>query len=134
MAYGAFRASTEEPAYGAFRTDAEAPAYGAFRTDAEASAYGAFRTDPEDLAHGAIPADPRASAGPRAWAGPRASAYTPLLTRPGDPGAALARRTAEHGLCALLDALPQLRWAPGFRPRPEGLVSRSPRTLLVRLR
>ncbi|MDX6363961.1 MAG: hypothetical protein QOC85_2971 [Streptomyces sp.] len=126
--YDAFRADAADLAYGAFRASTEEPAYGAFRTDAEASAYGAFRTDPEDLAHGAIPADPRASAGPRA------SAYTPLLTRPGDPGAALARRTAEHGLCALLDALPQLRWAPGFRPRPEGLVSRSPRTLLVRLR
>ncbi|ATL31326.1 cytochrome P450 [Streptomyces formicae] len=48
------------------------------------------------------------------------------------PGAELAALTAEHGLRALLDALPGLRWAPGFRPAPEGLLTRGPRTLLVR--
>ncbi|MET7984908.1 cytochrome P450 [Streptomyces sp. NPDC005281] len=47
------------------------------------------------------------------------------------PGAPLARLTAEAGLRALLTALPDLRRAPGSRPRPEGLVSRSPRTLPV---
>jgi pulcherriminic acid synthase len=122
LAYGAFRSDAEDLAYGAFRSDAEGPAYGVFRAGAEEPAYGAFRAGAEDPAYGTLPA------------GPGASAYTPLRARPGDPGAELARRTAEHGLCALLAALPQLRWAPGFRPRPEGLVSRSPRALLVRLR
>nr|WP_237527792.1 cytochrome P450 [Streptomyces sp. SID337] len=50
------------------------------------------------------------------------------------PGAELAARTAEYGLRALLDALPGLRWAPGFRPAPRGLLTRGPRTLLVRPR
>ncbi|QEU91080.1 cytochrome P450 [Streptomyces kanamyceticus] len=48
------------------------------------------------------------------------------------PGAELAGLTAEYGLRALLDALPGLRWAPGFRPAPQGLLTRGPRTLLVR--
>lgn len=47
------------------------------------------------------------------------------------PGTSLARLTAEHGLRALLDVLPDLRRAPGVRPPAEGLVSRSPRTLPV---
>ncbi|MFD5817314.1 cytochrome P450 [Streptomyces sp. NPDC127038] len=47
------------------------------------------------------------------------------------PGAVPARLTAEAGLRALLTVLPGLRRAPGPRPRPEGLVSRSPRTLPV---
>ncbi|MFD5634385.1 cytochrome P450 [Streptomyces sp. NPDC127077] len=46
-------------------------------------------------------------------------------------GAPLARLTAEAGLRALLTVLPGLRRAPGPRPRAEGLVSRSPRTLPV---
>ncbi|MFF4133426.1 cytochrome P450 [Streptomyces mirabilis] len=50
------------------------------------------------------------------------------------PGALLARLTAEHGLRALFAALPELRRSPGFRPVVEGLISRSPRNLLVRLR
>ncbi|MEV7190306.1 cytochrome P450 [Streptomyces sp. NPDC093510] len=50
------------------------------------------------------------------------------------PGAELAGRTAGYGLHALLDALPGLRWAPGFRPAPQGLLSRGPRALLVRPR
>lgn len=50
------------------------------------------------------------------------------------PGAELAARTAGYGLHALLDALPGLRWAPGFRPDPRGLLTRGPRTLLVRPR
>ncbi|MFJ2769360.1 cytochrome P450 [Streptomyces sp. NPDC087300] len=50
------------------------------------------------------------------------------------PGAALAGLTAGHGLRALLDALPGLRWAPGARPAPEGLLTRGPRSLLVRLK
>ncbi|MCT9005962.1 cytochrome P450 [Streptomyces rhizosphaerihabitans] len=46
-------------------------------------------------------------------------------------GAPLARLTAEGGLRALLAVLPDLRRAPGPRPRAEGLISRSPRTLPV---
>ncbi|MEV1026584.1 cytochrome P450 [Streptomyces sp. NPDC050264] len=49
-------------------------------------------------------------------------------------GARLARLTAESGLRALLDALPGVAWAPGFRPVPEGLLTRSPAALHVRLR
>ncbi|MFE2680915.1 cytochrome P450 [Streptomyces mirabilis] len=50
------------------------------------------------------------------------------------PGALLARLTAEHGLRALFAALPELRRSPGFHPVADGLISRSPRSLLVRLR
>ena len=75
---------------------------------ADPDRYDAFRTAPEPLAYG--------SAGHVC------------------AGAVLARLTAEHGLRALLTALPGLRPAPGVRPVPEGLVSRSPRTLPVRLR
>ncbi|MEU6122932.1 cytochrome P450, partial [Streptomyces sp. NPDC047123] len=49
-------------------------------------------------------------------------------------GAELAGRVAAYGLHALLDALPGLRWAPGFRPAPQGLLTRGPRVLLVRPR
>ncbi|MFF2125071.1 cytochrome P450 [Streptomyces olivochromogenes] len=49
------------------------------------------------------------------------------------PGALLARLTAEHGLHALFAALPELRRSPGFHPVADGLLSRSPRSLLVRL-
>lgn len=49
------------------------------------------------------------------------------------PEALLARLTAEHGLRALLTALPGLRRAPGARHVPDDLVRRSPRTLPVRL-
>ncbi|MEU7580273.1 cytochrome P450 [Streptomyces sp. NPDC041068] len=47
-------------------------------------------------------------------------------------GAELAAGVAEYGVRALLDALPGLRWAPGFRPKGQGLLTRGPRTLLVR--
>lgn len=50
------------------------------------------------------------------------------------PAAALAGLAAECGLRALLDAMPGLRWAPGFRAAPSGLVARAPRLLLVRPR
>lgn len=50
------------------------------------------------------------------------------------PGALFARLTAEHGLRALFAALPELRRSPGFHPVADGLISRSPRSLLVRLR
>ncbi|MGW5733939.1 MULTISPECIES: cytochrome P450 [Streptomyces] len=50
------------------------------------------------------------------------------------PATALAGLAAECGLRALLDAMPGLRWAPGFRPAPRGLMARAPRRLLVRPR
>ncbi|MBO0516294.1 cytochrome P450 [Streptomyces beijiangensis] len=39
---------------------------------------------------------------------------------------------AQYGVRALLDAMPGLRWADGFRPVETGLLTRSPRILLVR--
>ncbi|MFJ2830077.1 cytochrome P450 [Streptomyces sp. NPDC087263] len=75
---------------------------------ADPDRYDAFRPDPGQLAHGS--------------------------GRHFCPGALLARLTAEHGLRALLTVLPGIRWVPGFRPTPEGLISRSPRSLPVRLR
>jgi cytochrome P450 len=39
---------------------------------------------------------------------------------------------AQYGVRALLDAMPGLRWADGFRPVQSGLLTRSPRRLLVR--
>ncbi|MFE9732636.1 cytochrome P450 [Streptomyces sp. NPDC005863] len=47
-------------------------------------------------------------------------------------GAELACHIAEYGLRALLDALPGMVLAPGFRPASWGLLTRGPRTLLVR--
>ncbi|MGP3632523.1 cytochrome P450 [Streptomyces sp. 24-1644] len=48
------------------------------------------------------------------------------------PAVLLGRLEAEHGLHALLDAMPFIRWAEGFRPTATGLLTRGPRTLLVR--
>ncbi|MFF1692829.1 cytochrome P450 [Streptomyces sp. NPDC058257] len=48
------------------------------------------------------------------------------------PAATLAGLAAECGLRALLDAMPGLRLAPGFRPAPRGIIARAPRLLLVR--
>ncbi|MEI7032693.1 cytochrome P450 [Streptomyces pratensis] len=57
----------------------------------------------------------------------------PLLTGPaGCPAGLLGRLEAEHGLRALLAAMPGIRWAEGFRPVSAGLLTRGPRTLLVR--
>ncbi|MGW1229618.1 cytochrome P450 [Streptomyces sp. NPDC001478] len=50
----------------------------------------------------------------------------------GCPAVALGRLEAEEGLRALLDAMPDLRWAEGFRPAATGLLTRGPRSLLVR--
>lgn len=75
---------------------------------ADPDRYDAFRADPGELAYGSGP-------------------HSCL-------GAPLARLTAEHGLRALLTVLPDVRRAPGPRPPAEGLISRSPRTLPVRLR
>lgn len=55
------------------------------------------------------------------------------LTHDTSPGALLARLTAEHGLRALLVALPGLHRAPGGRHVPDDLVRRSPGTLPVRI-
>ncbi|MFJ4961648.1 cytochrome P450 [Streptomyces sp. NPDC088729] len=57
----------------------------------------------------------------------------PLLCGPaGCPAAVLGRLEAEHGLRALLDAMPGIRWADGFRPSASGVLTRAPRSLLVR--
>ena len=70
--------------------------------------YDAFRPDPAPLAHG--------------------------TGRHTASDALLARLTAEHGLRALLAALPGLRRAEGARTAPEDLVRRSPKILRVRTR
>lgn len=49
----------------------------------------------------------------------------------GCPAVVLGRLEAEQGLRALLDAMPRLRWADGFRPAATGLLTRGPRSLLV---
>ncbi|MER5741796.1 cytochrome P450 [Streptomyces sp. NPDC002225] len=55
-----------------------------------------------------------------------------VLTGPEScPAVRLGRTEARLGLCALLDAMPRLRWADGFRPARTGLLTRGPRTLLV---
>ncbi|MGW1406582.1 cytochrome P450 [Streptomyces sp. NPDC002403] len=48
------------------------------------------------------------------------------------PAVLLGRLEARQGLGALLDAMPRLRWADGFRPAGAGLLTRGPRALLVR--
>ncbi|MCT4352313.1 cytochrome P450 [Streptomyces sp. Je 1-79] len=47
------------------------------------------------------------------------------------PAVLLARLEAEYALRALLDAMPRLRLAHGFRPERTGLITRAPRSLLV---
>ncbi|MEV7402459.1 cytochrome P450 [Streptomyces sp. NPDC091267] len=49
----------------------------------------------------------------------------------GCPAVVLGRLEAEQGTRALLDAMPRLRWADGFRPAATGLLTRGPRSLLV---
>ncbi|MFJ6238274.1 cytochrome P450 [Streptomyces griseus] len=64
---------------------------------------------------------------------PLRSDADPLLIGPaGCPAALLGGLEAEHGLRALLAAMPGIRWADGFRPAAGGLLTRGPRTLLVR--
>ncbi|MER5888253.1 cytochrome P450 [Streptomyces sp. NPDC001941] len=48
------------------------------------------------------------------------------------PAVVLAGLEAECGLRALLDAMPALCWADGFRPVHTGVLTRAPRSLLVR--
>ncbi|MEE1737705.1 cytochrome P450 [Streptomyces sp. BE147] len=56
-----------------------------------------------------------------------------LITGPaGCPAVLLGGLEAEYGLRALLEAMPRIRWADGFRPVGTGLLTRGPRTLLVR--
>ncbi|TQK51206.1 pulcherriminic acid synthase [Streptomyces sp. SLBN-118] len=56
-----------------------------------------------------------------------------LTFGPGDcPAVQLAAMEAEYGLRAVLDAMPGLRRAEGPRPPATGLLTRAPRTLLVR--
>ncbi|MFG3351074.1 cytochrome P450 [Streptomyces sp. NPDC048001] len=52
----------------------------------------------------------------------------------GCPAVGLAAMEAEYGLRALMAAMPRIRWAEGFRPVSSGLITRSPKTLLVRPR
>ncbi|MEV6165869.1 cytochrome P450 [Streptomyces sp. NPDC052052] len=55
------------------------------------------------------------------------------LTGPvGCPAVVLGCLEAQQGVRALLDAMPKLRWADGFRPVGTGLLTRGPRTLIVR--
>ncbi|MFH8515393.1 cytochrome P450 [Streptomyces gelaticus] len=55
------------------------------------------------------------------------------LTGPAScPAVLLGRLEARQGLFALLEAMPRLRWADGFRPAGSGLLTRGPRALLVR--
>ncbi|MFB7514654.1 cytochrome P450 [Streptomyces sp. NPDC056144] len=48
------------------------------------------------------------------------------------PAVLLAGLEAEYSLRALFTAMPRLTLAPGFRPTPTGLITRAPRTLIVR--
>ncbi|WP_073881692.1 cytochrome P450 [Streptomyces sp. CB00316] len=81
---------------------------------------------------GAAGRDPARFAAPDRFDPLRADA-DPLLTGPaGCPAALLGRLEAGHGLRALLTAMPGIRWADGFRPVSSGVLTRGPRTLLVR--
>ncbi|MFJ4824694.1 cytochrome P450 [Streptomyces bacillaris] len=81
---------------------------------------------------GAAGRDPARFAAPDRFDPLRADA-DPLFSGPaGCPAALLGRLEAEHGLRALLTAMPRIRWAEGFRPTSSGVLTRGPRTLLVR--
>ncbi|ARF76039.1 cytochrome [Kitasatospora albolonga] len=81
---------------------------------------------------GAAGRDPARFAAPDRFDPLRAD-QDPLITGPaGCPAALLGRREAEAGLRALLEAMPRIRWADGFRPASSGLLTRGPRSLLVR--
>ncbi|MGW2013885.1 cytochrome P450 [Streptomyces sp. NPDC001927] len=66
--------------------------------------------------------------------------YDPLRDDPGQltygsgacPAVLLAGLEAEYAVRALLDAMPRLRLADGFRPERTGLITRAPKSLLVR--
>lgn len=69
-----------------------------------------------------------------------ADRYDPRRDDPGQltygtgfcPAVVLAGLEAEYALRALLDAMPRLRLVHGFRPERTGLITRAPRSLLVR--
>ncbi|MGW0121422.1 cytochrome P450 [Streptomyces sp. NPDC003327] len=48
------------------------------------------------------------------------------------PAVLLAGYEAEYALRALFEAMPKLRLADGFRPTPTGVITRAPRSLIVR--
>ncbi|MFI1224477.1 MULTISPECIES: cytochrome P450 [unclassified Streptomyces] len=81
---------------------------------------------------GAAGRDPARFGAPDRFDPLRADADPLLIGPAGCPAALLGRMEAEHGLRALLTAMPGIRWADGFRPVAGGLLTRGPRTLLVR--
>ncbi|MGW1182648.1 cytochrome P450 [Streptomyces drozdowiczii] len=81
---------------------------------------------------GAAARDPQRFAAPDAFDPFRTDQDRALTGPPGCPAVALSRLEAERGLRALLDAMPRLRWEEGFRPAATGLLTRGPRSLLVR--
>ncbi|MFD3567149.1 cytochrome P450 [Streptomyces sp. NPDC058667] len=66
--------------------------------------------------------------------------FDPLRDDPGQltygsgfcPAVVLAGLEAEYALRALFAAMPRLRLADGFRPVPTGVITRAPRSLIVR--
>lgn len=80
---------------------------------------------------GAAGRDPARFSAPDRFDPLRADADPLLIGPAGCPAALLGRLEAEHGLRALLTAMPGIRWADGFRPVAGGLLTRGPRTLLV---
>ncbi|MFJ4501731.1 cytochrome P450 [Streptomyces sp. NPDC088864] len=81
---------------------------------------------------GAAARDPQRFAAPDVFDPFRPDQDRTLTGPAGCPAVALSRLEAEQGLRALLDAMPRLRWADGFRPVATGLLTRGPRSLLVR--
>ncbi|MFG3404906.1 cytochrome P450 [Streptomyces sp. NPDC048142] len=80
---------------------------------------------------GAAGRDPARFGAPDRFDPLRADADPLLIGPAGCPAALLGRLEAEHGLRALLTAMPRIRWADGFRPAAGGLLTRGPRTLLI---
>ncbi|WP_328536052.1 cytochrome P450 [Streptomyces sp. NBC_00344] len=98
-----------------------------------------------ELAGGTVPAgaavacligsagrDPARFAGPDRFDLFRADPGQLTFGPPGCPVARLAALQAQYGLRALFDAMPGMRWAEGFRPVETGVLTRAPRSLLVR--